>query len=94
MTTGACSRTAALPAAATDLSYTRAVASGQPLTGTISGNVVLTTRSLAPGAARSSRPLPGAGVRLKDVDGAATRVETGADGRFAATGLAAQGATP
>ncbi len=84
----ACSRTAALPAAAGDLSYARAVASGVPLSGTISGSVSLTNRSLAPGVGKTARPLAGAGVRLER-DGQATRVVSGEDGRFAATGLPA-----
>jgi len=84
----ACSRTRALSDASSDLTYARAVASGVPLTGTISGTVMWTNRSLAPGVARTSRPLEGAGVRLER-DGQATRVMTGADGRFAATGLSA-----
>jgi len=84
----ACSRTSALPAAANDLTYARAVASGVPLTGTISGSVELATRSLAPGVGKSTRPLAGVGVRLER-EGQTVRVLTGADGRFAAAGLPA-----
>ena len=84
----ACSRTRALPEASSDLTYARAVAAGVPLTGTISGSVMMTTRSLASGVPRTSRPLAGTVVRLER-DGNATRVVTGADGRFAATGLSA-----
>ncbi|MEO7270882.1 MAG: carboxypeptidase regulatory-like domain-containing protein [Vicinamibacterales bacterium] len=84
----ACSRTSVLPAASSDVTYARAVASGVPLTGTISGSVSLTTRSLAPGVGKTARPLANAGVRLER-DGQRTRGVTGADGRFAVTGLAA-----
>jgi hypothetical protein len=83
-----CSRTRVLAEASSDLAYARAVASGVPLTGTISGRVSLATRSLTPGVGKTTRPFAGAGVVL-DLGGTTTRVVTGSDGVFAATGLAA-----
>ena len=59
-----CSRTRVLAEASSDLAYARAVASGVPLTGTISGRVSLATRSLTPGVGKTTRAFAGAGVVL------------------------------
>ena len=60
-----CSRTRVLAEASSDLAYARAVASGVPLTGTISGRVSLATRSLTPGVGKTTRPFAGAGIVLE-----------------------------
>jgi hypothetical protein len=83
-----CSRTRETSAGAADLEYARAVTSGAPMAGRISGDVVVGTRSLARAPVGEPRPLAGVGVRLER-EGQSTRVMTGPDGRFLAAGLPA-----
>ncbi len=75
-------------AATRDLEYARAVASGAPMAGRISGDVRVGTRNLAGPPASAPRPLAGVGVRLER-DGQSTRAVTGRRRPVLAQGLPA-----
>ena len=83
-----CSRTREASSATGDLEYARAVASGAPMAGRISGDVRVGARNLSGPPVSAPRPLAGVGVRLER-DGQSTRAVTDADGRFLAQGLPA-----
>jgi hypothetical protein len=85
--TGICSRTRALSAAAEDLSYARSVPAASYVGATITGIVYDQDSNIAttPGAVRLA---PLAGVRvLFDCQGSVFDATTGADGRFAIAGV-------